>query len=209
MTLEKLSGGVDFVSDTTPAASDAIDGDVYLDTSLSPPQVKVFDASVGSFVRPQTAQNLDQQVSNAGATQSDISSGVDASTTGATVSANLNAPVSNAGASQAEIVSGVNAATTGINWRAKTPRVISQNINGGQVSVSGSGYLLGVSVQHSNNVAAVNVSLDGTSLESITPKPANDVGGSFVSFIHRFDSSLSVSEIRGNGGEITISFVLD
>jgi hypothetical protein len=26
MTLEKLSGGVDFVSDTTPAASDAIDG---------------------------------------------------------------------------------------------------------------------------------------------------------------------------------------
>jgi hypothetical protein len=50
MTLEKLGAGIDFVSDTTPAASDAIDGDVYLDTSLSPPQVKVFDATAGSFV---------------------------------------------------------------------------------------------------------------------------------------------------------------
>jgi sugar lactone lactonase YvrE len=67
MTLEKLGAGIDFVQDATPPASDAIDGDVYLDTSLSPPQVKVFDASIGSFVRPQTAQNLDQKVSTAGA----------------------------------------------------------------------------------------------------------------------------------------------
>jgi hypothetical protein len=66
MTLEKLGAGIDFVQDATPSASDAIDGDVYLDTSLSPPQVKVFDASIGSFIRPQTAQNLDQKVSNAG-----------------------------------------------------------------------------------------------------------------------------------------------
>jgi hypothetical protein len=95
MTLEQLGAGIDFVSDTTP--TNATDGDTFLDTSLSPPQVKVFDASVGSFVRPQTAQNLDQRVSNAGATQSDISSGVDASTTASTVANNLDAPVSNAG----------------------------------------------------------------------------------------------------------------
>jgi hypothetical protein len=61
MTLEKLSGGVDFVSDTTPAASDAIDGDVFLDTSLSPPEVKVFDASVGSFVDPRTGVSWDSK----------------------------------------------------------------------------------------------------------------------------------------------------
>jgi hypothetical protein len=65
MTLEQLGAGIDFVSDTPPA--NAADGDTFLDTSLSPPQVKVFDASIGSFVRPQTAQNLDQPVSNAGA----------------------------------------------------------------------------------------------------------------------------------------------
>jgi WD40 repeat protein len=68
MTLEQLGAGIDFVSDSTPA--NAADGDTFLDTSLSPPQVKVFDASVGSFVRPQTAQNLDQPVSNAGASLS-------------------------------------------------------------------------------------------------------------------------------------------
>jgi sugar lactone lactonase YvrE len=65
MTLEQLAAGIDFVSDTPPA--NAGDGDTFLDTSLNPPQVKVFDGSVSSFVRPQTAQNLDQKVSNAGA----------------------------------------------------------------------------------------------------------------------------------------------
>jgi sugar lactone lactonase YvrE len=65
MTLEQLGAGIDFVSDSPPA--NATDGDTLLDTSLSPPEVKVFDGSVGSFVTPQTAQNLDQKVSNAGA----------------------------------------------------------------------------------------------------------------------------------------------
>jgi hypothetical protein len=65
MTLEKLGAGIDFVSDTTPAASDAVDGDLFLDTSLSPPEVKVFDSSVSGFIRPQTAQNLDRRLSEA------------------------------------------------------------------------------------------------------------------------------------------------
>lgn len=53
MTLEKLGAGIDFVQDTPPAASDAVDGDTFLDTSATPPQIKVFDATAGSFVRPQ------------------------------------------------------------------------------------------------------------------------------------------------------------
>jgi hypothetical protein len=53
MTLEKLSGGVSFVQNTAPPASDAVDGDVFIDTSESPPQPKVFDASAGTFVQPQ------------------------------------------------------------------------------------------------------------------------------------------------------------
>jgi hypothetical protein len=86
MTLEKLGAGIDFVADTTPAASDAIDGDVYLDTSLSPPEVKVFDASAGSFARPQTAQNLDQKVSNAGIDWSSKTPEVDTGITDTTFS---------------------------------------------------------------------------------------------------------------------------
>jgi DNA-binding cell septation regulator SpoVG len=58
MTLEQLGAGVDFVSDTTP--SNAKDGDVLVDTSFSPPEVRVFDGSVGSFVTPQSSasQNI-------------------------------------------------------------------------------------------------------------------------------------------------------
>jgi len=52
MALEQLARTVDFVQDATPSASDANDGETYLDTSLSPPRVKVFDANAGTFVEP-------------------------------------------------------------------------------------------------------------------------------------------------------------
>jgi len=97
MSLEQLSKTVDFVQDATP--SNANDGETYLDTSLSPPRLKVFDSSVGGFIEPRSIQNLDAPVSGAGATQTDIETGVDNSNTGATVSSNLDAPVSQAGAS--------------------------------------------------------------------------------------------------------------
>ena len=77
MTLQQLSKTVDFVQATTP--SNANDGETYLDTSQSPPQLKVFDSSANAFVRPRSIQNLDAPVSNAGATQSDIANGVDSS----------------------------------------------------------------------------------------------------------------------------------
>jgi len=63
MSLEQLSKTVDFVQDATP--SNANDGETYLDTSLSPPRLKVFDSSVGGFVEPRSIQNLDAPVSEA------------------------------------------------------------------------------------------------------------------------------------------------
>jgi hypothetical protein len=63
MSLEELSKTVDFVQDTTPAPSVVNDGDTYLDTSLSPPRVKVFDDDVGRFIEPRSIQNLDVPVS--------------------------------------------------------------------------------------------------------------------------------------------------
>jgi hypothetical protein len=98
MSLEQLSKTVDFVQDATPSASVANDGETYLDTSQSPPQLKVFDSGADAFVRPRSVQNLDAPVSGAGATQSDIETAVDNSTTASTVSNNLDAPVSAAGA---------------------------------------------------------------------------------------------------------------
>jgi len=67
MSLEQLSKTVDFVQDTTPSASDVNDGETYLDTSLSPPRLKVFNGSTGGFIEPRSIQNLDAPVSAAGA----------------------------------------------------------------------------------------------------------------------------------------------
>jgi len=96
MALTPISNSVEFVQDNVPTT--AADGDSWLDTSLSPPRLKVFDDAVGAFVRPRSVQNLDAPVSGAGATQTDIKTAVDNSNTGATVSSNLDAPVSAAGA---------------------------------------------------------------------------------------------------------------
>jgi len=63
MSLEKLIKTVDFVQDTTPSASDVNNGETYLDTSLSPPQLKVFDSSVSSFIQPRSIQNIDSPIS--------------------------------------------------------------------------------------------------------------------------------------------------
>jgi hypothetical protein len=65
MTLTPISNSVEFVQDSVPTT--AVDGDSWLDTSLSPPRLKVFDDAVGAFVEPRSIQNLDAPVSEAGA----------------------------------------------------------------------------------------------------------------------------------------------
>jgi len=65
MALTPISNSVEFVQDNVPTA--AADGDSWLDTSLSPPRLKVFDDAVGGFIEPRSIQNLDVPVSTAGA----------------------------------------------------------------------------------------------------------------------------------------------
>jgi len=64
MALTPISNTVEFVQDTVPTT--ATDGDSWLDTSLSPPRLKVFDDAVGGFIEPRSVQNLDVKVSDAG-----------------------------------------------------------------------------------------------------------------------------------------------
>jgi len=65
MALTPISNSVEFVQDSVPTT--AADGDSWLDTSLSPPRLKVFDSSAGAFVEPRSIQNLDAPVSASGA----------------------------------------------------------------------------------------------------------------------------------------------
>jgi hypothetical protein len=64
MALTPISNSVEFVQDSVPTT--AADGDSWLDTSLSPPRLKVFDDAVGGFIEPRSIQNLDAKVSNSG-----------------------------------------------------------------------------------------------------------------------------------------------
>jgi hypothetical protein len=149
MTLEKLSGGVDFVQDTAPPASDAVNGDVFLDTSETPPRLKVFDASVGGFVRPQT----------------------------------------------------------GIDWNNKIPQA-DRIGNNNTLSISGSGYIIGVTPLVTNGDANIDLTIDGTSISTgVRLVFDRDGVGASIAFYHRFESSFTVDE-TGNG-EVVVSYVLD
>jgi hypothetical protein len=189
MTLEQLGAGIDFVSDSPPA--DATDGDTFMDTSLSPPQVKVFDGSVGSFIRPQTAQNLDQQVSSAGATQSDI-------------------------------ISGVNAANSGIDWSSKTPKISGGGAtSSGEtvVSVTGSGFILGLGFSSDSRLDSPRIVIDGAQIFNniIEDIGAQETNASFRNFgvnvnsIFRFESSFEVGAGNLNSSRLKLGvfYVLD
>jgi len=66
MALTPISNSVEFVQDSVPTT--AADGDSWLDTSQSPPRLKVFDDAVGGFIEPRSVQNRDEKISNAGKT---------------------------------------------------------------------------------------------------------------------------------------------
>jgi hypothetical protein len=179
MALEQLNRSIDFVSDSPP--SNANDGELFLDTSLAPPEIKVFDASIGSFVRPQTAQNLDQKVSNAGDKNS-----------------------------QSEITSAVNAAGTGIDWSTKTPRFDSgsgfSSGTGAVISVSGSGYITFI---RSNSLDDAILSIDGTTNTPISGEN-NIIKESNVSLLFRFDSSFELRDDDSNNSvNFGVAYVLD
>jgi len=186
MSLEQLSKTVDFVQDATPSASVANDGETYLDTSLSPPQLKVFDSSANAFVSPRSIQNLDAPVSGAGATQSDIETAVDNSTTASTVSTNLDAKVSNAG--------------QGVEWDNKTPQ--SDIASSGAFTVTGSGYITSIKINGSNSENP-ELFIDGSSVSN----NLNLDGGAQATFgFFRFDSSFTLDFFSSN---ILINYVLD
>jgi len=228
MSLEQLSKTVDFVQDATPSASNANDGETYLDTSQSPPQLKIFDAGAGAFVRPRSVQNLDAPVSGAGATQSDIETAVDNSATGSTIATNVDAKISNATAtdknSTSEIATGVDNSTTastvsnnldakvsnagqGVDWASKTPK--SDTISDGSTfTVNGSGYLLSVGAADlgGNTRIVAKISIDGVTVFQNQVK--EETVANAPSFIWRFDSKFEVTDTDTFGG-IRINYVFD
>jgi len=208
MSLEQLSKTVDFVQATTP--SNANDGETYLDTSQSPPQLKVFDSSANAFVRPRSIQNLDAPVSGAGATQSDIEAGA----------ANaLEEDISTLSPASNSVADNLDGGVAAVDWSSKTPK--SQS---GTVSVSGSGYILSAAffglVISANGTASVLVSIDGGSpLEVAKAIGDNETTGGtddegvFMSssLLWRFESGFDISKntFRVTNEGVKVNYVLD
>jgi len=159
MTLQQLSKTVDFVQATTP--SNANDGETWLDTSQSPPQLKVFDSSANAFVRPRSIQNLDAPVSNAGATQSDIQSGAEGA---------LEGDISQLSPASNSVAGNLDGGVSGdISPAIDAYSAQNEDSSGSQISVevTGEGYAQGVVFAFSRpgtNQANIDLLVDGNSL---------------------------------------------
>lgn len=214
MSLEQLSKTVDFVQDATP--SDANDGETYLDTSQSPPQLKVFDAGVGAFVRPRSIQNLDAPVSGAGATQTDIEAGAEGA---------LEQDIANLSPASNSVAANLDGGVAAVDWSNKTPKSQSTSnvsIQGVTVrtliSVTGSGYLRSASIRLGTDQDEVfgELVVDGTVIgskpfsERIVLGNAEKYNGSSSGEVavyfdgqKRFDSSLTVQVNETRGQSVT------
>jgi len=157
MTLQQLSKTVDFVQATTP--SNANDGETYLDTSQSPPQLKVFDGSANAFVRPRSIQNLDAPVSGAGATQTDIEAGAERA---------LEEDIANLTPASNSVAASLDGGVGAVDWASKTPKVetgsAAFSANDDSLVINGSGYLLLVHFRGKNNSDELRFEVDGTQL---------------------------------------------
>jgi len=195
MALTPISNTVEFVQDTVPTT--AADGDSWLDTSLTPPRLKIFDADVGGFTEPRSIQNLDAPVSNAGATQSDIETAVDNSNTASTVSNNLDAKVSNA---------------VGLDLASKTPKTerIQEDTT---FSVSGAGFIISLGsdvISLPGKQSRADISIDGTTINSVGAQMYNEDANDRQShtLLYRFDSSFAITEKNGSN-DLRVNYVLD
>jgi len=207
MSLEQLSKTVDFVQDATPSASDANDGETYLDTSQSPPQLKVFDAGVSAFVRPRSIQNLDAPVSGAGAAQTDIKSGAEGA---------LEQDIANLSPSSNSVAANLDGGVAAVDWSSKTPKYsISETevANGNTetaISVTGSGYITSIFIRTERvGAGEITFTVDGSTyanrgfsntvgsfgFQNIGYYSAADESFPMLSFdgIIRFDSSFEIT----------------
>lgn len=209
MTLQQLSKTVDFVQATTP--SNANDGETYLDTSQSPPQLKVFDSSANAFVRPRSIQNLDAPVSNAGATQSDIETGAEGA---------LEEDIANLSPASNSVAANLDGGVAAVDWSSKTPKVAEGKsaISGTNlVSVSGSGYITNISWSLIVPGDSYVITVDGTTLANFQPfnntaietSSNNTVLYSGINF--RFNSSFDLSTGSSVSSDVgvVVSYVLD
>jgi len=222
MSLEQLSKTVDFVQDVTP--SNANDGETYLDTSQSPPRLKVFDSSVGSFIEPRSIQNLDAPVSGAGATQTDIESGAEGA---------LEKDIVNLSPAGNSVAANLDGGVAAVDWKSKTPdSVFARGVTASPgfntlVQVSGSGYVfdVGVTSDTDDSDAQIFFNIDGNKVDSetfgLSPSrgTAYRVHGDFTntvrveySAIYRFESSFEIEvlpDVTNLDVSCEVQYVLD
>jgi len=191
MSLEQLSKTVDFVQDATP--SDANDGETYLDTSQSPPQLKVFDSGANAFIRPRSIQNLDAPVSGAGAAQADIKSGAEGA---------LEQDIRDLTPEFNSVARNLDGGVGAVDWSTKTLTTSTSTTthkSNTLVNISGSGYLIAITSRPFANFA---VEIDGGSVFAYT------LENNAVVFYARFDSSVKVTSGKV-GPQVTANVVVD
>jgi len=203
MSLEQLSKTVDFVQDATP--SNANDGETYLDTSQSPPQLKVFDSSANAFVRPRSIQNLDAPVSGAGATPTDIESGAEGA---------IEEDISNLTPASNSVAANLDGGVSAVDWSTKTYKN-DRLVGNSTLNVNGSGYLMSMNPQYIANAnrTSVTIKIDGNTVEDfftiLTNNAGDGVASGAIVLFRRFNTGFEITIENQSPTDVLINYVLD
>lgn len=198
MTLVPLNPEYQFIQNTEPSSPKK--SDWWLDTSVNPPKSKVYDGA--SFVEPQSVSFVDQQVSTAGASVSDIESGSEDA---------LEEDISNMSPASNSVAGRLNGGVpAGVDWSTKTTKLTTTTGQEGTlINVSGSGYITHIflNAETTSNTVTYEIIIDGTTI--INSGTAVDQGAKRLDDSHssglaglaefsgvfRFDSSFKINAI--------------
>lgn len=120
----------------------------------------------------------------------------------------LEEDIANMSPASNSVAANLDGGVAAVDWSSKTSQF--DEITGSTLSVTGSGYLIGLSSDPNGGYyVEVDIDIDGTTLGNKLLHGGTSDSPHDVSLFHRFDTSLSVTETRDNGREAKIAYVLD
>jgi hypothetical protein len=186
MSLIPIDGNVQFVQDTTP--SNPANGDVWVDTSLSPSQTKIYDANASAFVQPRELSNLDAKVSNAGASLADIEAGAEDA---------LEEDIANLSPASNSVAANLDGGVAAVDWSTKdyatSYATTASHYSNTWLDISGSGFLSGIS----GTGPELNVSIQIDGGDIIDHRIIKNYDNSLALPNIRFNNSLKVAANEG------------
>lgn len=147
--------------------------------------------------QPFDGAKIDQSISSAGASVSDIEAGAEDA---------LEEDIANMSPASNSVAANLDGGVAAVDWSSKTPKVVNVSAQGDNIlDISGSGYIIDFLLLDGGKV---ELSIDG-SIVLTGPDFDKIESDTFMTMLARFESSFSVDSVVSTTTDVGVSYVLD